>query len=84
MSDGFTNGHYVLGIEGLALLRAGALRDLGRLDDRVRELREVLGRLDEDPFARRRDLPAYGVDAGYSEWAGSYDDPGNDTGPRSP
>jgi SAM-dependent methyltransferase len=79
MSEEFRHGHYVLGIEGLALLRAGARRRLDRLDDRVHDLREVLKRLDEEPYSRRRDLPEYGVDAGYSAWAESYDDPGNDT-----
>lgn len=79
MNDGYTHGHYVLGIEGLALLRAGAVGRIDRLAARVAELREVSARLDEDPYARRRDLPRYGVGAGYAEWAESYDDPGNAT-----
>jgi SAM-dependent methyltransferase len=79
MSEGFRHGHYVLGIEGLALLRAGASRKLDRLEDRVHDLHEVLESLDEPPYSRRRDLPEYAVDAGYSAWADSYDDPGNDT-----
>lgn len=82
MSEGYTHGHYVLGIQGLALLRAGADRRLDRvrdhLDERVAELRGVADRLNEDPYERRRDLPEYGVGAGYAEWADSYDDPGND------
>ena len=49
MSEGFRHGHYVLGIEGLALLRAGARRKLDRLEDRVHDLHEVLESLDEPP-----------------------------------
>jgi len=83
MDEGFTHGHYVLGIEGLAVLRAGADRRPGGIDervaDRVAELRAVAGRLGEEPYSLRRDLPAYGVGAGYDEWADSYDAPGNDT-----
>src|SRR3954467_14064971 len=79
MGHGFTHGHYVLGIEGLALLRAGVRGDLEQIDDRVRELGDVLARLGEEPYSLRRDLPEAGVEAGYTEWSGSYDDPGNDT-----
>ena len=79
MSDGFTHGHYVLGIEGLALLRAGVRGDLEQIDGRVRELGDVLARLGEEPYSFRRDLPEAGVETGYTEWSGSYDDPGNDT-----
>lgn len=38
MSDGFRQGHYLLGVEGLALLRAGAERRLRSLDRRMCEL----------------------------------------------
>jgi SAM-dependent methyltransferase len=77
VSEGFREGHYLLGIEGLALLRAGAQRSFGRLDDRVREIADVARRLDEPPYSERRDLPEYGVSAGYAGWAESYDEPGN-------
>jgi hypothetical protein len=69
----------VLCIEGLALLRAGAGRRFARADQRVREIEEIARALEEHPYSERRDLPEYGVDAGYAEWAESYDDPGNDT-----
>jgi SAM-dependent methyltransferase len=79
MSDGFLQGHYLLGIEGLALLRAGAGRRLEGVDTRVREIEAIVERLEEHPHSERRDLPEHEVDPGYAGWAESYDDPGNDT-----
>ena len=79
MSDHFREGHYLLGIEGLALLRAGADRRLTDVEARMLDIKEILGRLDEAPYSERRDLPAFDVGQGYSGWAESYDDPGNDT-----
>lgn len=79
MADEFLHGHYILGIEGLALLRSGARRSFDGVDARTEEIRETLSRFDEPPYCERRDLPEAGVDAGYAQWAGGYDDPGNDT-----
>lgn len=79
MSDELREGHYLLGIEGLALLRAGAGRRLGRVGERVRDIEQIVAALDEPLYAQRRDLPETGAEAGYAEWAASYDDPGNDT-----
>lgn len=79
MTDGFRQGHYLLGIEGLALLRAGARREYGRVDARTAEIGEIVSRLDEPPYAERRDLPEAGAEAGYAQWADDYDAPGNDT-----
>ncbi len=79
MSDHYREGHYLLGIEGLALLRAGAEHRLAGVEARVGEISQMLGRLDESPYSERRDLPVFDVDEGYSGWADSYDDPGNDT-----
>ena len=79
MSDELRQGDYLLGIEGLALLRAGANRSFEGIDDRVAEIGEIAARLDQPPYSERRDLPEAAVDAGYAEWASAYDDPGNDT-----
>jgi SAM-dependent methyltransferase len=79
MAEGFRQGHYILGIEGLALLRAGARRSFDAVDARTAEIREILSRFDESPYSERRDLPEAGVEAGYAQWADGYDDPGNDT-----
>ncbi len=79
MTEEFRQGHYILGIEGLALLRAGARRAFGGVEARVEEIREIASRLDEPPFSERRDLPEVDVSAGYAQWATDYDEPGNDT-----
>jgi SAM-dependent methyltransferase len=79
MTGEFRQGHYILGIEGLALLRAGAQRRYGDVDTRTEEIREIISHLDEKPYSERRDLPEVGVDAGYAQWAEDYDEPGNDT-----
>jgi SAM-dependent methyltransferase len=71
-------GHYLLGIEGLALLRTiGAIG--GDRTNRVAELQEIAGRLSEEPYRRSRHAPPIGRDAGYATWAESYDAPGNVT-----
>jgi len=79
MAEGLKQGHYLLGIEGLALLRAGARRSFDGVEARTEEIREILSRLDEPPYSERRDLPETDVDAGYAQWAEDYDEPGNDT-----
>lgn len=79
MDRAFRHGHYVLGIEGLALLRAGARRSMDSVDARVEEIRGIAARLDDAAYSVRRDLPESEVDEGYAGWAGSYDEPGNDT-----
>jgi len=79
MTEGLKQGHYLLGIEGLALLRAGARRSFDGVEARTEEIREILSRLDELPYSERRDLPEVDVDAGYAGWAEDYDEPGTDT-----
>jgi SAM-dependent methyltransferase len=79
MGGEFRHGHYLLGIEGLALLRAGAGRRVDSVEVRVEEIRQIAAHLDDAPYRARRDLPASEVDEGYAGWAGSYDEPGNDT-----
>lgn len=79
MAEGFRRGHYLLGIEGLALLRAGARREYGGVEARTAEIAEMVARLDEQPYAERRDLPEAEVEPGYDQWAAAYDEPGNDT-----
>ena len=69
----------MLGVEGLALLRAGARRDYSNVDARTDEIKSIVSRLDEQPFAQRRDLPEASADVGYAQWADDYDEPGNDT-----
>lgn len=79
VTDEFRRGDYILGIEGLALLRAGSRREFGEVEARIEEMREVLAGLDRPPYSERRDLPEAEVGDGYAQWAEDYDDPGNDT-----
>jgi ubiquinone/menaquinone biosynthesis C-methylase UbiE len=72
-------GHHLLGIEGLALLRAGSSVDEATRQRRVEEIRTVLDRLDEPPYSATREAPAVETEAGYAAWASSYDAPGNVT-----
>lgn len=76
--SGFTQDHYLLGIEGLALLRANARRSYAQLDARVGEIGEIVAGLEAAP-GERRDLPAVDAAAGYAGWAASYDGEENDT-----
>jgi SAM-dependent methyltransferase len=79
MDGRYREGDHLLGIAGLALLRAGAQRRLDAVGRHAAEIATIARRLEEPAYARRRDLPEYGVQAGYAGWAERYDDPGNDT-----
>jgi ubiquinone/menaquinone biosynthesis C-methylase UbiE len=74
----YTLGHYLLGIEGLALLR-------GRGDDgrsprrRLDEIRLILDGIGNEPFSSSRDVEPIDTLTGYDTWAATYDRPGNVT-----
>ena len=74
-----TRGHYELGIEGLALLRAGVSRNGDSAARLVSEIEVILPALGEPPLADPRELDEHDVETGYAGWAAGYDDPGNDT-----
>lgn len=74
-----TRGHYELGIEGLALLRAGVARDAAAAQSRIAEIESIMQALDDAPLTDPRELPLRQAEHGYADWAESYDDPGNDT-----
>jgi ubiquinone/menaquinone biosynthesis C-methylase UbiE len=78
---GFTEGDYLLGIEGLAILRASYERDFGTIQTRREEIRKILDAGDEGPYGMRRDLPTSAVQDGYTVWADSYDRPEDDADP---
>ncbi len=68
--------HYLLGVEGLALLRAyGGEHDRAFAEERVAEIRRLL----DDPALAADGVEAAAVDtvAGYREWSKTYDEPGN-------
>jgi len=71
-----TFGDFVLGLEGLAILRSW-MTDPTTVKARSKKIVEIAGQLDEAPWA----APIAGIDStvaiGYSEWAETYDEPGN-------
>lgn len=79
--DIFTEGDYLLGVEGLALLRAAQDHDFGSVVRWRAEIRSILdAAADEQPYARRRDLPRIDLKAGYAIWADTFDDSPEDGG----
>src|SRR5262245_17586069 len=70
-------GHFVLGTEGLALLRTWLVADDETLGRRAGELARPARRPDEPPMAVRLDVPELDVESGYARWATSYDDAAN-------
>jgi SAM-dependent methyltransferase len=72
-------GHHLLGIEGLALLRAGRSLDEASRQRRVDEIRAIAARLNDPPYSAIREAPSVASEVGYAAWASSYDAPGNVT-----
>lgn len=66
-------GHFLLGTEGLALLRNWLKGDGQQSGQRIEELRQFLGTADDGPMSIRFDAPQLDVRAGYARWASSYD-----------
>jgi SAM-dependent methyltransferase len=76
MSAEPTLGELLLGIEGLALLRLAFGDDGAARRARVREIRELLRRLDEKPeLAAPLQAPEYELAEGYALWSQTYDQP---------
>lgn len=69
----FTQADYLLGIEGLAILRASFDNDLASIPVRAGEIRRIQESGAEPPYNIRRDLPPGDIQAGYDLWAKSYD-----------
>jgi SAM-dependent methyltransferase len=75
MSPQPTLGQYVIGVEGLALMRLGFTGDAADRAARTVEIRDLLGQLDQEtrfqvPIATEHDL-----ETGYQEWSATYDHP---------
>jgi SAM-dependent methyltransferase len=71
---------WLLGLEGVALLRALAGdRDYDKafVDARLAEVRDIVAALDEPPFSRETRTGDIGARQGYEWWAVTYDEPGN-------
>jgi SAM-dependent methyltransferase len=67
-------GHWVVGMQGVALLRGWLRDDLARAGTRVAELRALVDRLDEGLPGVELDWAELGVREGYGRWATTYDD----------
>ena len=70
-------GEYLLGLEGLALLRMGVSGDVSTAPEQIEEMLDLAGRLGEPALAASRYLPASDVQPGYDVWANTYDDRDN-------
>jgi SAM-dependent methyltransferase len=68
-------GDYILGIEGLAILREAQRRQFDRLEARRGEVQGVLEGYEEEPLSTPRDLPDADLDEGYTTWSETYDHP---------
>ena len=76
MADHPTLGDFILGFEGLAIMRSWTL-DPDGVKARVRNIVEMAGRLDEEPWSTPVVVGEKAVTDGYAEWAAVYDAPGN-------
>jgi SAM-dependent methyltransferase len=75
-TDGqFTEGDYLLGVEGLALLRASQDHDFETIGQRRAEITVILESAQGEPYGTRRDLPPIDMEQGYTIWADTYDQP---------
>jgi SAM-dependent methyltransferase len=76
MSAKPTLAELLLGIEGLALLRLAFGDDAEARRARVREIRDLLQRLDEEPeLTAPLEAPEYDMSEGYALWSETYDRP---------
>lgn len=64
--------HFVIGVEGLALMRQWQQQPMAARD-RFRELIRLVGEADDGPLALELELPELDVASGYAEWAPTYD-----------
>ena len=76
MAEQATFGDFVLGLEGLAILRSW-LVDPVTVKSRTRKIVEIARHLEMEPWSRPIVAGEQTVTAGYAEWSGIYDKPGN-------
>lgn len=70
-------GHYVLGTEGLALLRGWLDAETPELERRVDELARFTASPNSAPMSIRLEVSQLDVRAGYARWSASYDNAPN-------
>ena len=68
---------FLVGVEGLALLRELFTGADAPAESRIDEVRRITGEDEADTFALGIDVPELDVTEGYGRWSTSYDAPGN-------
>jgi len=79
MAEGntFRRAHFILGLEGLAILRRWWL-DPSAVQARAAEMAEILTTMESDEFLSvASDVPETDLLTGYARWSATYDDLGN-------
>jgi SAM-dependent methyltransferase len=70
-----TLGEYVIGVAGLALMRLGFTGDVAGRAARTADIRDLLGRLDQETRLRQPVGTEYDLVTGYQQWSATYDQP---------
>jgi SAM-dependent methyltransferase len=68
---------FLVGVEGLAVLRQLFVGDDEAVTARIAEVRRIVGEAEENTFGLATDVPELDVRAGYAAWSETYDGPGN-------
>jgi len=71
----FRLGDYLLGVEGLAILRESQRAQFDRMEGRRGEMQGILSGYEQEPLSTPRDLPDADLDQGYTTWSETYDHP---------
>jgi SAM-dependent methyltransferase len=66
-------GHFVVGVEGLALMRTWLTGERALADRRIEDLTRFIADPQGPPLVIELDVPEQDVMAGYSSWAATYD-----------
>lgn len=66
-------GHYVVGMEGVALLRSYLSANKEKANTRIAEIRQFVTIPDQPPLALQFEVPEVAVHKGYAAWATTYD-----------
>jgi SAM-dependent methyltransferase len=75
MSSEPTIGEYVIGVEGLALLRLAFSNDASGRATRMAEIGDLLGQLEEGTRLGAPVGTEYDLESGYQQWSATYDQP---------
>ena len=70
----YSDGHFLLGIVGLALLRDGGRWRPEKLATHVAAAQRILDNLGVSPYDGNRDHPLLQIDSAYEVWSETYDD----------